>query len=233
MKPLIKKELGAIFNSPAGVGVIVLFGVVASFLAVKDIFVVGSGSLRPFFALLPWVLMVVVPALSMRALSEERQSHTLEVLLSLPVSEEAIVIAKFLSLAATSAIALVLTSAVPVGLAFLIKLPLAETLLSYAGMYLFSLTAVSVTLFFSACFANQILVFLSAAFLLFFTMGFSLDLLSSFLPRSVQDILYPLSPLAHLPLFQKGVLDAGDCIYFAATIVLFLWYAVLSLKRRT
>src|SRR5438045_3150828 len=98
MKPLYKKELNFYLNNPIGYITIVLFAAIANFLFVKDIFLAGSASMRPFFDLVPWLLLIFIPALAMRSFSEERKSNTLELLLTLPVSETQIVLAKFFAL---------------------------------------------------------------------------------------------------------------------------------------
>ena len=95
MKNLYKKELNYYLNNPIGYIVVVLFAVFANFLFVKDIFVIGSASMRPFFSILPWLFLVFIPALSMRTLSEEKRVNSIEILLTLPVSETQVVLAKF------------------------------------------------------------------------------------------------------------------------------------------
>ena len=75
MKALYKKEIQFYLNNPIGYIVIMLFAVFANFLFVKDIFIVGSASLRPFFDILPWLMMVFVPALTMRSLAEEKKNN--------------------------------------------------------------------------------------------------------------------------------------------------------------
>src|SRR3989344_5665671 len=108
MKNLYKKEIAYYLNNPIGYIVVILFAVFANFLFVKDIFVVGSASMRPFFSFLPWLFLVFVPALTMRILSEEKRVNTLEVLLTLPVSETQVVLAKFFALLTVAAVGLLL-----------------------------------------------------------------------------------------------------------------------------
>ena len=109
MFKLFKKELDYYLNNPIGYVVLILFVVFANFLYIKDIFVVGSASLRPFFGVLPWLLMIFIPALAMRSVAEEKRSNTIEVLLTLPISETQIVIAKFMALMILMGIGLLLT----------------------------------------------------------------------------------------------------------------------------
>src|SRR4030065_469479 len=79
MKYLYKKELNYYLNNPIGYIVLVLFAVFANFLFVKDIFIVGSASMRPFFNFLPWLFLIFVPALTMRIISEEKRVNTIDV----------------------------------------------------------------------------------------------------------------------------------------------------------
>ena len=138
MLALYKKELQFYLNNPIGYIVIVLFGVFANFLFVKDIFIYGSASLRPFFDILPWLMMVFIPAVAMRSLSEEKRNNTIEVLLSLPISETQIVLAKFFALLTLVAIGLMLTVSLPVSLYFLVtgtgaRIYIPELIIGYLG----------------------------------------------------------------------------------------------------
>ncbi len=126
MKTLYKKELSYYFNNPIGYIVMILFAVFANFLYVKDIFVIGSASMQPFFGILPWLLLIFIPALSMRILSEEKRTNTIEILLTLPVSETQIIISKFLALTTLLFVSLLLTFGLPVSLMFLTKIYLPE-----------------------------------------------------------------------------------------------------------
>src|SRR3990167_478658 len=128
MYTLYKKELGYYLNNPVGYIIVILFGVFANFLFVKDLFLIGTASMKPFFAFIPWLFLIFIPALSMRILSEEKRTNTLETLLTLQISETQIVIAKFLALLTIAAIGLVLTLSLPVSLAVLSGLYLPEAI---------------------------------------------------------------------------------------------------------
>src|SRR3989344_4919032 len=71
MISLFKKELSFYFNNPIGYIIAILFSVFAQFLFIKDLFLRGDSSMRPFFDLLPWLFLIFVPALSMRMFAEE------------------------------------------------------------------------------------------------------------------------------------------------------------------
>jgi len=131
MKTLYKKELNYYLNNPIGYIILVLFGVFANFLFVKDIFVVGSASMKPFFSFLPWLLLVFIPALTMRIFAEEKRTNTIEVLLTLPVSETQIVLAKFFTLVTVTGLGLILTFGLPLTLSILTKVYYPEILIGY------------------------------------------------------------------------------------------------------
>lgn len=238
MYTLYKKELGYYLNNPIGYIVIVLFAVLANFFFVKDIFAVGSASLRPFFSILPWLMMVFVPALTMRSLSEEKRTNTIETLLSLPISETQIVLAKFFSIITLVAIGLLLTVGLPVSLYLLTRLTytrlyLPEVFVSYFGALLVAMSAVSLSLFFSSQTKNQVIAFLLSVLTLFLLIVFSTDFVASVFPKAIQDILSYLSPLYHLESFMKGILDLRSLFYFLSFTILFLFLTVVDLEKRS
>jgi len=97
MLSLYKKEIGKYLNNFIGYLIIGVFSMLTNFLFVKDMFVVGSASLVPLFDLLVWLFAFFIPILSMGSFADEKRTNTLEVLLSLPVSELQIIISKVLN----------------------------------------------------------------------------------------------------------------------------------------
>ena len=232
MKNLYKKELNYYLNNPIGYIVIILFGVFANFLFVKDLFLMGSASMRSFFALLPWLLMVFVPALTMRMLSEEKKTNTLEVLLTLPISETQIILAKFLALITLVFLAFLLTVGLPVSLSFLTKMYLPEILIGYLGALLLAASFISLSLFFSGQTTNQVVAFLAAVITIFLLLVLATDFTASILPKTVQDFLSYFSPGYHLQNFIKGIVDLRSLFYFLSMTVLFLIMTIIDLEKR-
>ncbi len=232
MFTLYKKELNYYLNNPIGYIILVLFGVFANFLYVKDIFVVGSASMRPFFNVLPWLLLIFVPALAMRALSEEKRTNTIEVLLTLPVSETQVVVAKFLALSTVMCIGLALTLSLPISLAFLTKMYFPEVMVGYLGTILLALFFLSICLFFSAQTKNQVVSFLMSVVVLFVCIVLGSDFMASVLPRSVLDMLTYFTPLYHLQNFVKGVVDLRSLFYFVSATFVFMFLTVIQLEKR-
>ena len=128
---LIKKELSFYFKNPLGYIVVCLFAIIANFLFMKDVFLRDDTSMRPFFDMIPFLLLFFVPALAMRVFSEKQKAGTLETLLSLPVKEEIIVLAKFIAVSICFTIAFLLTLSVPISLFFLGKVTVGLLLCQY------------------------------------------------------------------------------------------------------
>lgn len=232
MLTLYKKELNYYLNNPIGYIIIVLFAAFANFLFIKDIFVIGSASMRAFFGIIPWLFLVFIPALSMRALAEEKRMNTLETLLTLPISETQIVISKFLALLSIIGVGLVLTLGLPVSLSLLTKLYLPEVLVGYLGVVLVGALYLSLSLYFSSQTKNQVIAFLFAAVVLFFLTVASSDFSASVLPKFVLDTISYFTPLYHLDNFVKGVIDLRSVLYFLSFTILFLFLTIIDLEKR-
>lgn len=233
MFPLYKKELRYYLDNPIGYIVVVLIAVFSNFLFVKDIFVVGSASMKPFFSLIPWILLIFIPALTMRTLSEENRTNTLEVLLTLPVSEMQIMLAKFFALCTMTAIALFLTMGLPISLFALSKLYLPEIIVGYIGSLLLASSFIGVAMFFSSQTKNQVVAFLGSVVTLFVLLVLGTDFMASVLPKIVLDFLMYFTPQYHLAAFVKGVLDIRSFVYFASLMAVSLFLVTVSLEKRT
>lgn len=237
MMALLKKELQFYFNNPLGYIVLVLFGVFSNFLFVKDIFVYGSASLRPFFELLPWLFMIFIPAVSMRIFSEEKRTNTMEVMLSLSVSELQIVVAKFLTLLLLVCVGLILTVGLPISMYVLSqqsggRIYLPEVFVGYFGSLLLASSYISLSMFFSVKTKNQILSFLGAVVVIFFLVIFSTDFSASILPPVAQEFLNYFSPATQLDSFIKGVVDLRSVFYFVSFSLFFIFLTVVDLEKR-
>ena len=232
MRNLYKKELNYYLNNPIGYIVVVLFAVFANFLFVKDIFVVGSASLRPFFSFLPWLFLVFVPALTMRVLSEEKRINTIEVLLTLPISELQIVLAKLLSILTVVSVGLVLTLGLPISLSLLTKVYLQEVIVGYLGSILLACLFISLSMFFSSQTKNQVVAFLTSALTIFFLLVLGSDFTANVLPRGIHEFLVYFSPFNHLDNFIKGIIDVRSVFYFVSFTVMFMFLTVVDLEKR-
>lgn len=230
--PIAKKELAFYFNNPAGYIIAVLFAVFAGFLFIKDIFLRGNTSMRPFFDAAPWLLIIFIPAVAMRMLSEEKRTHTLEVLLSLPITETQVVLGKFMGFMLFSLVSIALTLSIPAAIVYLGHPTVMEIVISYFGTIALIALYGSISLFFSSLTTNQVVAFLSATLVLFLLNVLGGDFAASFLPQIIRENSIFLTPLYHYDSFLKGIIDARSLFYFISTTAVFLFLTVVMLEKR-
>lgn len=236
MFPLYKKEVRYYLNNPIGYIILVLFAIFANFMFLKDIFLVGSASMKPFFEIIPWLLLIFIPAITMRSIAEEKKNNTLEMLLTLPISEIQIVLAKFFALITLVAIGLALTLGLPISLyiltsSFVTPIYLPEVLIGYLGVLSLSALFISISMFFSSQTRNQVVAFLLSVLVLFLLLMLGSEFIS-FLPKVLQNSLAYFSPMTHLQNFTKGLLDLRSIVYFKSFSILFLFLTVIDLEKR-
>lgn len=232
MRFLYKKELSYYLNNPIGYIIIVLFAAFANFFYVKDLFAVGSASMQSFFSMTTWFLVIFIPAFSMRIISEEKQTNTLEVLLTLPISETQIILAKFLALLTLLGIGLGLTLSLPISLAFISGLYLPEIFVGYVGMLLLGSVFIAISMFFSSLTKNQVVAFLSSVIFLFLILLMGGDFLATVFPKFIIDFLNYFSPLYHLQNFIKGLVDLRSFFYFVSLTAIFIFLTITNLEKR-
>jgi ABC-2 type transport system permease protein len=179
-----------------------------------------------------WAFVIFIPATVMRTFSEEKRLNTIEVLLSLPVSEVEIVLAKFLSNMMFVVVGLVLTLGVPATLYSLARIYLPEIIVGYLGCLCIGASFVSVGMFFSSTTKNQIVSLLGTLMALLVLVSLSVELITSLLPPVIKDVLSYLSPVYHLQTFMKGIVDVRSFFYFAGITVLFLFLTVMQIEKR-
>lgn len=232
MKNLYKKELSYYLNNPIGYIMLVLFAAFANFFFVKDLFTVGSASMQSFFSATAWFMIIFVPAFTMRIIAEEKKANTLEILLTLPISETQIIIAKFLSLLTLLSIGLLLTISLPISLSFISNLYLPEILIGYIGMIFLGGAFIAISMFASSLTKNQVVAFLTSAIILFITLVIGSDFMATVFPKFILDFLNYFSPLYHLDNFTKGLLDLRSIFYFLSLTTIFIFLTITNLEKR-
>jgi ABC-2 type transport system permease protein len=220
---LFKKELAGYFNSPIAYIFIAGFLIVGNWLFFNTYFLVGQASLRNYFTVLPWLFLFLTPAVTMRLWAEEKKSGTIEFLLTLPLSDWQVVLAKFLGSLTFIAIALALTITLPITVAGLGDLDWGVVIGSYLGSLLLAGSYLALGLFISALTKNQIVAFIIslAASFIFFIIG--ADFVVSTAPASLAPLLSFFGLSSHFYNIAKGVIDTKDIFYYLSFIFVFLW----------
>jgi len=237
MKALLLREIKSFFGSPIGYLVIAIFLLLNGlFLWVfeGDFNILNSGyaDLAPFFTLAPWILIFLIPAVTMRSFSDEKKQGTLELLLTKPLSIWQIVNGKFLGALLLIVIAIIPTFiyiyvisglGMPVG-----NIDMGSTIGSYFGL-LFLISAYSaIGIFTSSLSDNQIVAFiLSVFFCFFFYFGF--EGISTYV-SGFDAFISGFGMESHFKSMSRGVLDTRDILYFVSITLLFLSFTVFKLK---
>ena len=154
-----RRELRSIFGSPIGYIVAVLFLSLTGWLLFPTFFLQGRGDLRAFFELLPIILALVVPAITMRQLSEELSSGTFELVLTLPLSAAEILFGKFLGARGFLVAVLLPTLAYPISVSSVTRLDWGPVAGGYLGAFLLLGLYCAVGLLASSASRNQIVAF--------------------------------------------------------------------------
>src|SRR5258708_18040543 len=135
MRPIwtiARRDLKALFDQPAGYILLIGFAAVNAFLFFRQADLYGVASLRPMLDFLPWILLLLVPAVTMRALAEDVRSGTLEVVLAQPISQLELLLGKYLGQVLFLWLALAITPTLPLRLALGTAPPLGITLPQHA-----------------------------------------------------------------------------------------------------
>ena len=241
MFPIFIKEINAFFSSLIGYIVVgtflVLMGLLLWVFPEYSILDGNYASLETLFGVAPMVFMFLIPAVTMRTFAEEKQSGTIELLVTRPITDWQIVGGKFFACFVLVAFAVfptvlyyfsVYQLGAPIG-----NIDSGGTLGSYIGLMFLAGAFVAIGVFASALTNNQIVAFVLATFLCFFVylaFGF-LSRLPIFFGKT-DDIVQALGIEYHYNSISRGALDSRDVVYFISVIAFFLAATVLALGRR-
>jgi ABC-2 type transport system permease protein len=224
IKTIAKRELSGYFTSPVAYVFIVIFLLLNGFFTfmLGGFFERGEASLTSFFMWHPWLYLFLVPAAGMRLWSEERRLHTMELLLTMPITAWQAIVGKFLASWAFLLISLLLTFPVAFTVMYLGDADFGVILSGYAGSALLAGAYLAVACLTSAMTRNQVISFILSVVICFFLILAGWDPVTNLLVRWAPDWLVGLvssfSVMPHFTGFQRGVLDTRDILFFASVI---------------
>lgn len=229
---LFKKELMSYFNSPIAYIFIGVFLVVGNWLFFKNFFLIGQVSMRGYFDLLPWIFLFMSPAITMRLWAEEKKSGTIEFLLTLPVTDWQVVLAKFFGALAFLFISLLLTLTLPITLMSLGNIDWGPIIGSYLGSLFLGGAYLALGLFISSLTKNQIIAFVMGLVACFaaFIIGSNFVLIGA--PQFMVPVLKFLGLGSHFFNIAKGIIDTKDIIFYLSFIFVFLWLNARIIESR-
>jgi len=227
------RELGSYFRQPAGWITIALYLFLTGM--VFSLYILSPGepaSMRMFFALSGWLLLPVVPAISMRLVSDELRSGTIETLLTSPLSGPSLVIGKFMG-GALFLLAMLLPTLVFVAVLFRVSEPAPDVgplISGYSCLILMGLMYLAIGTLASSITSNATLAFMITLFAILGLMFMGEAHTRS--PAFLQPFVYALMIKPRVDDFAKGVIDSGHVVFFLSGTVWFLVLAVASVELR-
>jgi ABC-2 type transport system permease protein len=246
---IFKKEMRLYFTSPVAWVVLTIFLFIAGYFFAsifsffsqasiqsamnpqmgRDLNVTDS-VMRPLFSNISVILLLLMPLVTMRLFAEERRAGTIELLLTYPVRDGAVLAAKYLAALALYALMIGLTVLYPLIVVYFARLEWGPVLTGYLGLLLMGATFIAVGVFASSLTENQIVAAVTTfgVLLIFWILGWSADYAGGALGR----VLQFLSILEHNDSFSKGVLDTKDVLYYVNFTALALFLTLRSLEAR-
>jgi len=237
MKAILLREIKSFFGSPIGYLVIALFLILNGlflwvFQGEYNILNTGFADMTPFFTLSPWILIFLIPAVTMRSFSDEKKQGTLELLLTKPLSIWQIVNGKFLG-----ALLLIVMAIIPTFIYVIVisklgipegNIDMGSTIGSYFGLLFLIASYSAIGIFTSTLSENQIVAFIIAVFICFF-LYFGFESLAS-ITKEYSTLISTLGMQDHFKSMGRGVIDTRDVLYFISVTILFLSFTVYKLK---
>lgn len=240
MHPILtiaRRELGGYFLTPVAWVFIVIFLALQGVLTfnVGGFFERNQADLQPFFTFLPWVFLLLVPAITMRLWAEERRLGTIELLLTLPVTQTQAVLGKFIAAWVFCAIALALTFPFVITVNVLGRPDNAVIGTGYLGAFLVAGAFLSIGAALSALTKNQVIAFVLTVAVCFLFAASSYPIVIDFLSHNAPALATAARRMSigeRFHPFTQGLIAARDLIYFASFILFWLFLNTVILEHR-
>jgi ABC-2 type transport system permease protein len=237
ISPIFKREFLGYFRSPVAYVFLIGFLVISVGLAffLGGFFRAGIASLESYFNFLPWIFVILVPAVGMRLWAEERRTGTVELMFTLPITTLEAVMGKFLAAWAFLSVAILLSFPMIFTVAYLGDPDWGVIAVSYFGAILMAASYLGICSLTSAFTKNQVISFVIsfAVCLGVVFLGWSIfnGVMERALPVWLVDLLANFSFVTHFDAFTKGIVDPKDIVFFLSLTGFTLFLNVLALER--
>jgi ABC-2 type transport system permease protein len=237
---ICKKEWQQFFSSLTGYIALVVFlllnGLFLFVFPDTSILDFGYASLESFFRLAPWILLFLVPTITMRSIADEYKAGTFELLKTMPLTPSQIVWGKFFG-----ALVIVVTALIPTiiyavsiqSLSVTGGIDVGAAIGSYIGLVFLGAVFTAIGICASSFTSNTVVAFITGAFVCFLLYN-GFDAISK-LPVFNAGMDYYIEMLGinyHYRSISRGVVDTRDVVYFAGIILLFLFITQRNLNKR-
>ena len=231
MFAIFKRELKAYFTSPLGYVFLAIFYAFSGLFFYIFSLSVGSTDISSVFLMMFMVLMVFVPLLTMRLLSEDKKQKTDQLILTAPVSLLSIVMGKFLAAYAIFAIGVAVMPVYGFVMSTFATVSWLPIWGNTVGLLLLGGIFVSIGLFISSRTENQMIAAIGGFFINL--MILLMNTLKSALPNGfLQDVLSSISVYSRYSEITSGIFSLSSLIFFVSVIFIFLFLTVRVLEKR-
>lgn len=235
---ITKRELGSYFGTPLAYVFMVIFLALTGAFAfhIGGFFERGQADLERFFIYLPWLYIMLIPAVAMRLWAEERQTGTVELLMTMPISITEAVVGKFAAAWIFIGICLAATFPIWITVNYLGKPDNGAILAAYLGSFLMAGAYLAISSLMSALTRSQVIAFIIAATVCFLFVMAGYDIVLGFVRGWVPDwLIAAIASLSFLSRFDevaRGLISLPGIFYYLSMIVFFLFATVVVIDLR-
>lgn len=227
---ITKKELSIIFLSPLAYITLSAFLLINGWFFSAPLFIVNQASLQSLFNTIPLIFIVFIPAITMSTISKEKNSETIELLLTMPLTKYQIILGKYFSSLIFIFVGIFFTLVHFFTIYFLgTNIDFGQIIFSYFSLILLAGVYSAIGIYSSTLSKNQIVAFLISFFIIFFF--YIITRITLFFPPFIGEFFMFLGIELHLSNLLRGILDTRDLIYFLSLIVAFLVLATNKLEK--
>lgn len=231
MIQIFKKELKSYLLNPLGYVYLSIFFIIASMLFAIMNVVSEDSNFGIVLLNLRIALMIFIPAITMNLLVEERKDKTEQLLFTVPVTMNSIVIGKFLAATAMLIITMLVTMIYPLMLSFFTKIYLPALITAYIGFILLGMSLIAVCMFMSSFIESPMISFLVGLGTIFL-IWLGEELVRSVKIRLVLEILDTFCLMRKYMEFNGGLLNISTACYYITVVVMFVFLTIRQIERR-
>ena len=236
MHAIYKKEIKHFFNSFEGYLVIGVFYTISSLIlwfipSDLNILINKQASLLPFFLVTPWILLILIPSITMKMISIESLEKTNILLFTKPITKWSIINSKFLASMTISVLSILPTITYVYSIIMLSEptgnVDFGEMIGSYIGVFFLICSYNAIGIFCSSLSSNTVLCFISSVLMILF-ITFGINNIGIYYNNS---LISNLSIMHHYESISRGVLDTRSIMYFISIIIIFLNLSTHTLNK--
>ncbi len=233
---IFQREFSVYFQSLIGYIFIICFLLFGIGLFITPFFTFPVADMRNFFNMLPIILCIFIPAVTMRLWADERKENTFEMIMTFPMKSYEVVLGKFFSALVFFALALVGTLIIPLMLLVLGNPDMGQIVSSYFGAFLLGSMLLALGIFISGLCKDQIVAFICTLLanlgMFLFGTGFIQSYVDGVFPGLGSTLGELIGFTIHFTTFTRGIVEMSDILFFVSWTALFLFLNGFFLEIR-